>query len=89
MMNIEVIAQTGALNTQDEFQTRIMELAVAKTFLEITIEQAYEFMPGSNDWYNSNYGRYLYKNSIETKERYDDLSLPGQQVFFTSPLVTS
>ena len=72
MMNIEVIAQTGALNGQDEFQTRLVELAVAKDFFEITMEQAYELTPGSNDWFQSNYGRYLYKHSNETLERFDE-----------------
>ena len=40
LLDFEVIAQTGALNTQDEFSARMIELKIAKVFSEQIIEQS-------------------------------------------------
>ena len=37
MVNFEVIAQTGALNSQDEFYKRINELKTAQNFMNTVI----------------------------------------------------
>lgn len=90
LLSIKIIAQAGALNSQDEFKLRIMELETARDLLQPIRQQTKGLSRDDPNWYRTNFGRYIYKHGSETKETYhDDLTMGQDQYFYTSPLVTA
>lgn len=88
LLNIEVIAQAGALNAQDEFASRVLELQMAGIFLQRVVEESAPLVKGSTDWYRSPFSRYVRKYGHMTQERYEDLRIGETSIYYTSPLIT-
>ncbi len=94
LLNIEIEAESGALNAQDNLSVSLNQLKVAQSFFQITIDQSVDIpvsaLTASQGDDRGNFLNYLELHGSETQQSFDqDLRIGESQVFYTDPLVTA